>query len=313
VFFFILWRPSLRKLLRDPNLYVAAAIAIAMQFPVLYWNAQDHFASFNFHLNTRHKGGGWLTDFNWNSFRDFPLASAFLVGPFLVPVFWRFFTRTHATQFESVAKGLAIWTFWLSTACFIFVSLFDWVFWWWNLAAYVIVMGFAARYMGRGWLFYGHVVFGALVQLYLIISVTVFPLSFLQGWADPRQTSTYGWEELRAVVSTARDEYKPDFIAGNGPDLSSNVAFAIDDKDVVALTDRKTQFTYWFNREDLRGKNGLIVTFKDRPDAWLAEQFKTMTLVGTTDVTRFGTMIQGYDVYYAEDYEPETVEGVQGL
>jgi 4-amino-4-deoxy-L-arabinose transferase-like glycosyltransferase len=313
VFLFILWRPSLRRLLRDPHLYVAAAIAIGMQAPVLYWNALDNFPSFNFHLNARHKSGGWLTEFNWNSFRDFPLASAFLISPFLVPVFWRFFMRRHETRFESVGKGLAIFTFWLSTACFIFVSLFDWVFWWWNLAAYVIVLGFAARYMGRGWLFYGHVVFGALVQLYLIISVTIFPLSFLQGWRDPRQVSTYGWEELRDLLTTTRDQYKPEFIASNGPDLSSVAAFALDDPNVVALTDRKTQFYYWFKREDLRGKNGLVVTFKDWPDGWIESQFKKMTLVGTTEVTRFGTYIQGYDVYYAEDYEPETVEGVQGL
>ena len=311
VFFFILWRPSLRKLLREPHLYIAAALAIAIQAPVVIWNAQDGFPSFNFHLNTRHTEG-WLTSFNWQSFIDFPLASAFLVSPFLVPVFWRFFTRIHATRFESVGKGLAIWTFWLSTACFIFVSMFDWVFWWWNLGAYVIVMGFAARYMGRGWLFYGHVVFGALVQLYLIVSVTIFPLSFLQGAPDPRQTSTYGWVELRDLLATAREEYKPDFIAGNGPDLSSNAAFALDDPNVVALTDRKTQFYYWFKREDLAGKNGLIVTFRNRPDPWLATQFKSMTLVGSAEVVRFGTMVQGYDVYYATDYTPETEDGVQG-
>jgi hypothetical protein len=156
-------------------------------------------------------------------------------------------------------------------------------------------------------------VFGALVQLYLIISVTIFPLSFLQGWRDPRQVSTYGWEELRDLLTTTRDQYKPEFIASNGPDLSSVAAFALDDPNVVALTDRKTQFYYWFKREDLRGKNGLVVTFKDWPDGWIESQFKKMTLVGTTEVTRFGTYIQGYDVYYAEDYEPETVEGVQGL
>jgi hypothetical protein len=299
VFFFILWRPSLRKLLREPHLYIAAALAIAIQAPVVIWNAQDGFPSFNFHLNTRHTEG-WLTSFNWQSFIDFPLASAFLVSPFLVPVFWRFFTRIHATRFESVGKGLAIWTFWLSTACFIFVSMFDWVFWWWNLGAYVIVMGFAARYMGQGWLFYGHVVFGALVQLYLIVSVTIFPLSFLQGGPDPRQTSTYGWVELRDLLTTARDEYKPDFIAGNGPDLSSNAAFALDDPERRGADRPQDAVLLLVQARGPRRQERADRDLPEQPDPWLATQFKSMTLVGSAEVVRFGTMVQGYDVYYAD-------------
>lgn len=62
----------------------------------------------------------------------------------------------------------------------------------------------------------------------------------------------------------------------------------------------------------IAGKNGLIVTFRNRPDPWLATQFKSMTLVGSAEVVRFGTMVQGYDVYYATDYTPETEDGVQG-
>lgn len=303
VFFWILWKPSLRKLLREPHLYVAALIAVGMQAPVIIWNAMDGFPSFNFHLNARHREG-WLTNFNPNSFRDFPLASAFLISPFLVPVFWKFFTGKHETRFENIAKGLAIWTFWLSTLTFVYVSLFDWVFWWWNLCAYVIVMGVASRYMGQRWLFYGHVVFGAIVQLYLIISVTIYPMSLLQGWADPRQTRLYGWEELGTLLAEKRGEYKPDFIASNGPDLASQAGFALDDPDVVALTTRKTQFYYWFDKEAHRGQNALFVDFHDGLEQFVIDQFEKVTLVGETSVTRFGTFINGFDVYYAENYQP---------
>ncbi|CAN0597224.1 unnamed protein product, partial [Laminaria digitata] len=111
---YILWRPSLRKLLRDPHLWLAALVAIGMQAPVLYWNWTTGFASFNFHLNTRHSSG-WLEEVNLRTFLDFPVASLVLISPFLVPVFVRFFLRKHETRFERVAKGLAIWVFWLST------------------------------------------------------------------------------------------------------------------------------------------------------------------------------------------------------
>src|SRR5690606_40277875 len=110
-----------------------------MQAPVIIWNLANGFSSFEFHLSTRHDDD-WLQEINWRSFWDFPGASAFLISPFLIPVFWRFFMRRHQTRFEEVAKGLAIWVFWLSTGTFILVSLFDWVFWWWNLVAYILVM-----------------------------------------------------------------------------------------------------------------------------------------------------------------------------
>src|SRR5690606_23607486 len=106
-------------------------------------------------------------------------------------------------QFESVAKGLAIWAFWLSSLVFLYVSLFDWVFWWWNFTAYVLVLPFAARQMGQRWLFYGHIVWGVLIQLYLVISFVILPLSLFHGSLDWRQTRLYGWDELRSVIIEA--------------------------------------------------------------------------------------------------------------
>ena len=308
---YILWKPSLRKLLRDPHLWLAALVSIGMQAPVLYWNWSTGFASFNFHLNDRHSEG-WLTDFNWNTFLDFPVASAVLISPFLIPVFVRFFTRTHETRFEKIAKGLAIWAFWLSSLVFVYVSLFDWVFWWWNLTAYVLVMPFAARHMGQRWLFYGHVVWGTLVQLYLIISVTILPLSFFHGTVDWRQTRLYGWVELHDALAEARDAYNPDFIASDGPDLASVAGFALDDKNVTAITDRVTQFYYWWDPEAHRGKNAIVVLFKGENPAYTASQFETLTEIGSTEVIRFGYFINGYVIYYGENYQPTDEPGQQG-
>lgn len=299
---YILWRPSLRKLLRDPHLWLAALVAIGMQAPVLYWNWTTGFASFNFHLNTRHSSG-WLEEVNLRTFLDFPVASLVLISPFLVPVFVRFFLRKHETRFERVAKGLAIWVFWLSTLVFLYVALYDWVFWWWNLVAYIIVLPFAAKHMGR-WLLAGHVIFGALVQLYLIISVTVVPLSIYHGTPDWRQTRLYGWIELQEELVEARDTYQPDFIASDGPDLASVAGFALDDANVTALTDRVTQFYYWWDREAHRGENAVLVLFHNQNPRFLESQFETLTEIGRRDVTRFDHFVNGFKFYYGENYQP---------
>lgn len=308
---FILWRPSLRRLLRDPHLWLAALVAIGLQAPVLYWNWLDNYASFYFHLNARH-AEGWLERFNINTFLDFPVASIVLIGPFLIPVFWRFFTRKHETTFETMAKGLAIFAFWLSSLVFAYVSMFDWVFWWWNLVAYILVMPFAAKHMGQRWLFYGHVLWGAAIQLYLIISVAVLPLSLFHGTVDWRQTRLYGWQELNEALSAAREQYKPDFIASDGPDLASVAGFALDDKNVTAITDRKTQFYYWWQPEAHRGEDAVIVLFRGENPAYVASQFETLTEIGATDVTRFGYQVNGFVLYHGENYQPTDEPGQQG-
>ena len=303
VFCFVVWRPSLRGLLRNPHLWLAGLVAVGLQFPVLYWNWQAGFASFAFHLSDRH-GEGWLTDLNWRTFVDFPLSSAFLVSPFLIPVFWRFFTRRHETQFENVAKGLAVWAFWLSTLTFLFVALFDWVYWWWNLAAYVLVLPFAARHMGRRWLFWGHAAFGAVVQVYLLVTVAVFPLSILQGTPDFRQVRLYGWEELGQAVVAQRDRLQPDFIASDGHDLASVVGFAIDDPGVTAITNRTTQYAWWFDKEAHRGQNALVVLSVNERERFSRTQFETFEEIERVDVTRFGRVVNGYRLYWGENYQP---------
>ncbi|MDP1730441.1 MAG: glycosyltransferase family 39 protein [Devosia sp.] len=303
VFFYIIAKPSLRRLLADPHLYLAAAIAIGMQSPVIIWNLSSDFSSFKFHLADRHTSG-WLTTVNWNSLIDFPAASAFLISPFLVPVFVRFFLKRHETRFEEVAKGLAIWVFWLSTATFILVSVFDWVFWWWNLVGYVLVMPFAAKHMGQRFLFYGHVVFGALVTLFLLISYAFLPLSILMGTPDWRQTRLYGWEELRDQLLIVRENYQPDFIASETPEVASVAGFALDDPNVMALTERITQFHYWWDKNAHVGQDAVVVLERADNPGFMASQFETFTPVGTIDITRFGYWINGFDFYYAENYQP---------
>jgi 4-amino-4-deoxy-L-arabinose transferase-like glycosyltransferase len=298
VFCFIVARPSLRPLLRDPHLYLAAAIAIAMQSPILIWNAASDFSSFRFHLVDRH-GSGWLREVNWNSLLDFPAVSALLISPFLVPVFARFLLARPQIRFEAVAKGLAVWVFWLSTGAFLLVALFDYVYWWWNLVAYVLILPFAAKHMGQRVLFYGHVVFGAIVTLFLFISATVIPLSLFIGEPDWRQTRLYGIEELQAGLESARATHAPDFIASEGPELASVAGFALGDGEVMALTDRVTQYFYWFDRQAHLGKDAVVVLFKGESTDFIGSQFETLTHIGDVDVTRFGYWINGFSLYHA--------------
>ena len=210
-----------------------------MQAPVLIWNFSEGFASFRFHLSDRH-GGGYVAEQSAELCRiwEFPLASLLLVSPFIFIAMIRFFAVRLEPGPERTARRLAVWVFWLSTLTFLAVSLFDYVNWWWNLVAYILVMPFAARYMGRRWMLWLHIIYGAIVTSLLFISTAIVPLINVFGGYDWRLSPLYGWEQLEVSARKAVEQYHPDFIASNGPEVASLTGFALDTTNVTNLDAR---------------------------------------------------------------------------
>jgi hypothetical protein len=274
-----------------------------MQTPILLWNIEHGFASFQFHLSDRHPEG-WLTRINWESLTEFLLVSTLLISPFLIFVFVRVLLSRPDTAFERSAKGLGGWLFWISSLLFLAVSLFDRVWWWWNLLAYVLLLPLAAKHMGRGWLFWGHVAFGGVVQTFLLVSSTLVPLSMLVGVDDMARKQLFGWDELIAPVEAARQTYQPDFIATMTSETGGVLAFALDDPHVTALTPYHNQFDYWFAPEAHRGQNALVVLRDLHSIDFIASQFEQVTPVTEIPIRRFGLLLGTYSIHWATGYRP---------
>jgi 4-amino-4-deoxy-L-arabinose transferase-like glycosyltransferase len=297
----IAYRP-LRPLFRDWRMYAAAAIAIAMQTPVLYWNATQNFASFRFHFSDR-QTGGWLT-LNPMTLIEFIVVSLVLVSPFVIWAMVRFFLSKPDWPFEKNARVLAAWTFALSTAVFLVISLSNTSWWWWNVVAYVVALPFLAKYLS-GWAFWAHAAYGAILAVFLLVSSAVFPVLIAFGIPDNFRVNLYGWEQIEAPVEAAVAQYHPDFVAGESPEFASVMAFAMDNPDVRALTFRPNQINYWWDRETFRGKSAIVVIDQTRSLADFQNQFATVTPIGDeVPVVRFGREINRYKLYLAEGYAP---------
>lgn len=299
---FVLASRPLRPLLKSPHLYLAALLALVLQLPYIVWNVQNGFASFRFHLEDRHPSG-WLDSIKLNTLGDFIGVSILLVGPFLVPAFVRFLIARPAAPFERSAQGLGRWVFWVSSGFFLVVALFDEVWWWWNLLAYVLLLPFAAKYMGQRLLFYGHVVFGLVVQGFLLISSVAVPLLMLWGGSDFLHANLFGWDQLPAPMAALEEKYHPGFIAAAGADVASIVGYALNDANVTTVVDGN-EFQFLFDRAAHRGQSALVVLRDDVGKAVIASQFSTVTPVATIPIERFGVDLGRYDIYLASNYHP---------
>ncbi len=300
---YIVASPKLRRLLANPHLYAAALLAIAVASPILVWNIQNGFASFEFHLVDRHDAG-FLHAFTWVHVAEFLLQTALTTSPFMMWGMVRFVLSRPAAPFERTAWGLGSWFFWVSSLVFFAVALTQQLFFWWNVSAYVLLLPFLGRAMRSRLLFWGHTLFGSLISVLYVVSSSVFPVILLLDRPDPTRTRYYGWNEIEQPIRAAIDALKPDFIATSKWEYASTVGFALDDKDVAAVNPARSEFHYWFDTGAHAGQDALVVLHDERQREVIDAQFEKVTLYREIPIVRFGRELGRYRLYWGENFRP---------
>ena len=110
----------MRRWFRSPHLYLAILVAVALQVPVLIWNAQHGAASFGFivggHVRPQGRGGSSI---NPESLRGFIVGGLGVLSPFLLYPLTRFVFAGRD------GHGYARMVFLLSSGGFFLASLGD--------------------------------------------------------------------------------------------------------------------------------------------------------------------------------------------
>jgi 4-amino-4-deoxy-L-arabinose transferase-like glycosyltransferase len=304
----VIMRPKLRPLLLGWQLYLAAAIAVAIQTPVLVWNLEHDFASFLFQMGSRHSATGF-TGLNIGAIKAFAGEAMLMVSPFFVPVVILFFWARQKHPFERIGKTLAIWTFWFSTLACLYVANFSWVIWWWNIVAYVLIFPFAGRY-AHGILLALHVGWGVAVSTFLTFSFTIVPVTVLFGGSAGMETErSYGLDALTAAVVAAKAESGAQFIASNHYITASQLAFLLDDAEVAELAERRTTFDDWFDQGARQGQDAIVVVEPNTDTEYWRGAFTEITDLGEVRAERFGYLINTYRLFLGRGFVP--LDGAQ--
>ena len=126
--FFVVRRP-LRPLWRSPHLYLAALISVAMQAPVLYWNATRHFASYEFHLSER--WDATPIQFHPLGVLTYIAVAISYLSPLLLPPLVRMFRTPLGQPFADRSRTMALSIFCVSSLVMLVMSaIVDVLFYW---------------------------------------------------------------------------------------------------------------------------------------------------------------------------------------
>lgn len=298
----VLSRRSYWPLLRTPQVYAAGLLSIVMQTPVLIWNLGSHMASFNFHLGTRLAGSDLAIGANYPGV--FLANMALVLSPFLFIALFRYPFGARLIGFENTARRFAFAGFGVSTLTFFAVAFFVYVFFYWNIIAYVALIPVAWRYLGRRWLFWLHVGFGVLLAALITVNFTLFPVANLVGPKDWGTSANFGWDELATAMREEQQTHPKAFLAATRYTYAAQIGYQLHTDQVTSLNTLPDQFDFWTDREALRGRDALIIADGAWPITFAQTQFANTTLLRTVSITRFGLPVTDYEIWLGEDYEP---------
>jgi 4-amino-4-deoxy-L-arabinose transferase-like glycosyltransferase len=286
--------PALRPLWRSPHLYVAAALAVALQAPVLIWNVQHGFASFGFITGGRH---ALPAGFDLSGLWGYLLGAIAVLSPFLVWPLARFALGRDGHGFGRIV-------FWLSSLGFLVASFFTNILVHWNVVAYAAALPFLAPLLRSRLLLGAQVAYGVLAIAVAAVNYAVLPITALtSGRVDQTSGWSYGWNEVAAAVREIEKTGTVGFVAATDYALAAPLGFALADTDVTSLAPGRDAYDDWFDAAAHRGQDAIIVADRWRPlQSAVAARFASVETVQSLPVVRFGHTLDTYTIYLARGF-----------
>lgn len=295
----VLSQRSLRRLFLDLRLYLALGITLLTLSPILIWNWQQGFASFQFY-GERTSGDG----FTLNVLQPlvFLLLCALILGPIQSWGIWRLGRRWQRIDQNFVRPSfypvVAGWIFALSTGTFMGLSLVSVALYYWNILAYPLLFPLLANRFyrpsrlpdpdqtdasdreispsptchlqnqpdrgGVSPLRYPCQMMaaqgiGLFAVAALIFHYTVIPITALLGPADNDSAALFGWDAIAAAVTTQAKTLNNPLLLTTDYRSAGALAYQLDNPDVLAISGRIDQTDFWHDVESLDGRDAVLL------------------------------------------------------
>lgn len=325
VLLWLLASPRLRPWLRRREPYEAACLGLLIFSPVVVWNIRHSWLSGRHVLVQAGSGSGWTIGSSLLGGPEFLGTQLGVVSPFLFVLMLLAVTWAWQEGLRQSRDDL------LLLACFsapVFLFFQAWSFATkvqanWAAHAYVTAAVAAAGW-SETWPRWGEhrqttrrlngLLRASIILPALLLPVALFPdVLGLFGARVPAAVDLVskrlrGWPELgRAVREQMRSVPRPPFLVSDRYQIASELAFYVEGHPQVFnanLGRRMNQYDLWGGWDELRGRDGLFVTYgSGEPPGELRSAFQQVEQVRVVSIVHRGQPLRDFSIYWGRDFQ----------
>jgi len=298
----VIFHPKLRPLLLRPHIYLAGMLTLAMMLPVLIWNVQNEFSSFQLHLSTRY--GDTLFDrFHAATFARYIYSTLLYFGPFLIiPMVILFLPIKTDDQFTSFGLWIARVVIATSLLTFTLFSARGTVHWYWSDVSYALLILFVPLILRWAWVYWAHVLTSLVLLTYGLFSYTILPLDYLLGAKNVEVGRMHGWDEVAARTSALENTYKPDNLATSGYPTTGQLSYAMNRTDIYELINPTSHYDFVDRKTLPDGSSAIILHDHFGHIDQVEPKFEELIKIDTLVIERLGIEFFSYEFYLGKGY-----------
>jgi 4-amino-4-deoxy-L-arabinose transferase-like glycosyltransferase len=244
---------ALRSLLRNAHWWGGIAIATLTLTPIIIWNAQHDWLSFQYYLTRSVDSGASAAGLALKPLQviSFWLTSILILSPFLSWELGKVLLpqrRANSQVMSTTYRPMAVGLFTLSTVSLSLVGLFSTALYYWNILAYLLLIPLVSQTWASGPTlkrsFRWHQSFGLLAAGLLVLNYCGLPLSVFFGpEGDPDGRMLFGWHTVAPIVQ-AHIQPQTQLLTTDYRSAAA-LAFALNNREVLAISQRQDQFDIW--------------------------------------------------------------------
>ncbi|MCZ4270787.1 ArnT family glycosyltransferase [Maritalea porphyrae] len=298
----VIAHPRLRTLLLRPHIFVAGLLCVLMLTPVLLWNIQHDFASFELHLVDRYDRP-LFTSFKADTFIRY-LASTFIYfGPVLmIPLVAIFFRQRDLDQFGNMTIWIARLMIAFTFVTFTALSTRGAVHWYWGAIAYALMLPFLPILLKNMWLYGVHIVLGLTFVVYATVNYSYAPVELLLGGQSSEVARVYGWPEAGELAVQLERKHGPIYLATTGYPTAAQLAHTLDRTDIYDLDPRPSHFSFVERKAIAPGADAVILHDQFGNLEGTAARFERFSKIETFVYTAHGVDINKFEFYLGEGF-----------
>ena len=294
-------KSALRQIFWSRHLVFAIFIFLFSQIPVLVWNLEYQFTSFEFHLDKRLDKELSLFGFIKN-ITTFILATAFSLSPLAIFKLYIMRGKKLINEANEYAISCAYYVLIVTIIFCIILSLFTNVLYYWSVVGFVLFLPFLSMLFRRTWELIFQLFYGFFFLFLLTINSAFIPITIFFGNVDRETAIIHEWEKVVEQISNFKHKFQINYILFTDYRIASLYSFHAKDQNVdTVMRDRETQFDIWRSQRKFYPENSLIISDDDFPiHERLKPLFKEIEYLGQIQTTRYNRNLKDFKVYLAK-------------